>query len=999
MRLRALPKAFRIGLALALLCAVPAFAQTTSATLTGRIRSQQGSAIADASVHARSLSNGAVRSVLSGADGRYRFEILPPGAWAVWVEMADGVTSDVRNVTLGLKQTVNVDFTVGSVATEKVEVRAEAPIVDTSRTGGELRIGGRRTQELPIEGRVITNLALLDSTVQATQPGGFYGERGSVFVINGQTGRSNSFLIDGLDNNDLTSGTTNNAFFSPLVIREFVVLTRQYNAEFGRASGGVLDVITERGENDPSASFFAEGVAQGVSPAGSFVASLPSKAGSQDTTGRYSTGFSLGGPFRKDRAFYFGAYEHQESREVVPFTGVDRHLTTGGVMIAPNHDDNFFFRTDFNLSPGQTLMTRVSFDDRKSFGLNVGGRITPEAGFHLDEKDFQLATSLTSVLSASLVNEARVQFSTSGFDQAANSSRPGVERPSGVFGGNNLNRQNRAETRVQVVDTLTWEAGRHTPKVGVDVMTSRTGIDVKFNPSGNFIYDSDRPFEPGDCGDLNPSQVDPNAPGYPFNPIPCPGMVGVDDDGDGVIDEPGLIGTYPVVYQLINGRPRATLHDTRAALFAQDTWRVGSKLVLDYGLRYDVSTFTLPASSTVASSVPNGGAGVDRNNVAPRFGFAWTPDDAANWVVRGGAGIFYDKIVLGFPAVAAITSGTEIGLLFPQGFTFEITEDVVEQVGVKALKQGLIFPKELILRFSTAPQLDTPYTEQYTLGTERAVGLHGAFSANLTRALGYHTPLLRDLNPPIGTLPSGFPNHVADPNVGSIAAIVTEGRSWYTGLDLGWKWSGARTWYSATYTFSKAIDLGPDPLKGGISLPPNSNDIPGERGRSDSDRRHRFVLFGAAGLPWLGLRVSGSVSLSSGAPFDVTTGKDDNLDGITSDRPKGIGRNTGAGTNLGPVNALRRANGLAPIRTLNEPTFAQVDLKLARPFLFRTGKGSGEMYVQIYNLLDRFNGGPVEGAVLSDNFGKPVGLAGPPRTVEVGLRLGYDPSAGGRTSP
>src|SRR5262249_19520790 len=158
---------------------------------------------------------------------------------------------------------------------------------------------------------------------------------------------------------------------------------------------------------------------------------------------------------------------------------------------------------------------------------------------------------------------------------------------------------------------------------------------------------------------------------------------------DGVIDEPGIIGTYPVVYQLIEGRPAATLRDTRAALFAQDTWRAGSKLVLDYGLRYDVSTFTLPASAAVPSKVPNGGDGSDRNNVAPRLGLAWTPDAAGKWVVRAGAGIFYDKIVLGFPAVAAITSGTQIGLIFPQGFTFEINEKVVEQVGVKTLKQGL----------------------------------------------------------------------------------------------------------------------------------------------------------------------------------------------------------------------------------------------------------------------------------------------------------------------
>ena len=183
--------------------------------------------------------------------------------------------------------------------------------------------------------------------------------------------------------------------------------------------------------------------------------------------------------------------------------------------------------------------------------------------------------------------------------------------------------------------------------------------------------------------------------------------------------------------------------------------------------------------------------------------------------------------------------------------------------------------------------------------------------------------------------------------------------------------------------------MGPDPLKGGVYLPPDSDNLDGERARSDSDRRHRFVLAGATRLPWGNLRASGVLSLATGAPFNVTTGRDENLDGMATDRPQDIGRNTGGDTALGPVNAIRADLGLPLIKGLNEPSYSQLDLKLWRPFQLGEGRGEGEFFLQVFNVFDEFNGGPVEGRVTSRNFGRSIGLAGPPRTWEVGLRVGF----------
>jgi hypothetical protein len=199
-----------------------------------------------------------------------------------------------------------------------------------------------------------------------------------------------------------------------------------------------------------------------------------------------------------------------------------------------------------------------------------------------------------------------------------------------------------------------------------------------------------------------------------------------------------------------------------------------------------------------------------------------------------------------------------------------------------------------------------------------------------------------------------------------------------------------------SYTYSKALDMGPDPLKNGISLPPNSDNLAGERGRSDSDRRHRFVFSGSAPLGWLGLRAAVVIQAASGIPFNVTTGHDENVDGITTDRPKGVARNTGASTSLKPINELRAEEGLPPVRSLEEPTFSQVDLKLSRPFGLRSPGGSptaratgGEFYLQVFNLLDRFNAGTLEGSATSRRFGMPTSLAGPPRTLELGMKLQF----------
>ena len=1002
--------------ALGLLISSPA-AQTTTATLEGRVADESGVPVDGAVVQAQSVATGLLRAAVTDADGVYRIDLLQPGRWRVFIRAASGEARTVE-IDLKLQETRELDFTA-DVLTESVTVTAEAPLLDPQRTTGESRLTGSQSDALPVAGRVISDLALLDASVSAAPPGNYTGERGSVFTVNGQSGRSNSFLVDGVDNNDQTSGTSLNSFFSQLVIQEFVVMTHQFAPEFGRASGGVLNIVTRQGGNEFAGEAFVQGSADRWNSTGELTDSVPIGDIDRDASRRFQTGFSLGGPMKKDKAFYFMAFEHQEAEQLVPFTGLSRDGTFGGRFVAPSDSDNFFLRTDFVLNDKNFLMLRLSADDRSTDGVNVLGIRTPESGFRLDEQDIQLAGSWTSVLKPNLFHELRFLIGDSTLDQQANSDLTAVSRPTGVFGGNQLNRQDRDEFRVQIVDNLTWSVGDHDFKFGADVTWSETDISTRFNPNGGLLYATNEPFEPGDCGDLLFNQVleeDPDNPGFfrlNMREIDCPGVVGIDDDGDGTIDEPGKLSSYPTSLSLVVGEPEDTFDDWRFAVFLQDSWQATPRFQLDYGVRYDLSTYELPGAAAVASTVANGGARRDTDNLAPRLGFSWTPGAEGRWIVRGGGGVFYDKLVLAFPAVAAITSQAEIQFTFPQGLTVELDENIVDELGIDVVRQFLATFPQLTLRFSTGSELETPYTVQWNAGIERSVGKRGALTIDAVRALGYHTPLFKDLNPVVATQFSdtcpesklrrcaGVPIHAFDDGVGSIASLVTEGRTWYSALELGFRRRGDAGWFTGSYTWSKSDDLGFDPLKDGVSLPPDSFDILGERGRADSDRRHRLILSGESALPWFGLRGSAVVTMMTGAPFNIVTGMDDGLDGFLNDRPAGLGRNTGEDTPIDVINSERAdlndefgwvpgdADYLEPVAALEEPDYAQFDVRIWKPFAYGGGNHRGQFFLQVFNLFDRQNGGLVDGRIVSPTFGRVVGQASPPRTFEAGARFGF----------
>lgn len=1016
-----------VALALGAGAPLPCNAQSVSATLTGQVTDPAGSPVPEALVTLRHEETAALRQVFTGADGRYTLGMLRPGHYTLRLEAGGFEPLVQQGVTLPLQGTVTLNLTLATTVLEEVTVTADRPLLDASDTSGGLAVGAREIADLPLSGRVFTDLAMLDASLRPVAPGTFVGERSAVFAANGQGGRSNTFLVDGLDNNDLTVGSRTNSLFSQQVVQEFRVMTDGYAPEFGRASGGVLNILTRSGGNEHEGGFFLQGSSGTFNEEGDFVAPLAPVPDDLETVERLNFGGWASGPMRREKAFYFVAYEEGRSDSLVPFLGLTRdqrdlaeavikgalpspgpgRLPYGGRLLAPDRSQNFFAKFNMIPAPDHQVEVRLSWDEADVHGLNVGGVNTDEWGHTMEEATYQAAASLTSTIGTRWFNEARLLASRSELDQEANSIRPGVDRPSGRYGGNHLQYQGRIEERFQLVDNVSRVHGKHAIKFGMDLQWVKVDIETAFNPNGIFLYTNDDLFEPGD------------------NQLGGIGAVGIDDDGDCYgegCDQPGTPGapcdpshpfcdefpdfdTYPLVFQLIEGAPQADFDTNLAALFAQDEVRVSETLQLTYGLRYDLNTFELDPAYAIPDGPPNGGAKADRDNIAPRFAFTWTPSRTV--LVRGGVGMFYDKVVLGFPAVSAITGQQTLGILPMRSLRIPWNEDTVEERGVDFLRAILVSEPRFSMQFTTGTVLDTPYTVQGNLGVETRVAADTVFSATGVYSRGYHIPLLRDINPVVrfeflGSPDRKLPVHRYE-DLGSISSVETMGNSWYWAFGLGIERREGKARYRFSYVYSRAEDEGSDPLRGGISLPADSDDIPGERGRSDNDQRHRAVFAGTWETPWWGLYVSPVITFATGIPYSIYTTEDSNGDGLVNDRPceradpdqpctgenvtSRLERNSGKDTPLDLVNELRRAEGLPTVDKLDEPVFFQVDLRLSKRF--RSKETLIEAYLQVFNLFDRVNAGPIDGRIGSRYFGQPLALLGPPRTVEMGVRVDF----------
>ncbi|MBA3715397.1 MAG: TonB-dependent receptor, partial [Pyrinomonadaceae bacterium] len=626
-----------VGMCLALAVAsVVAQSQATTGNIEGRVLDPQQAVVTGASVTAVNQATGLEKNATVDDEGNFRLILLPPGSYTVRATGQGFAQTELRDVavTVGGATPLELNLSVGGTS-ESVTVSAEAPIVETTRTSVSTTVNQRAIENLPVNGRNYLDFATLTPGVVRDPT------RGGDLSVGGQKGTLNNLQVDGADNNNTFFGQ---AFgrtgvrppyqFSEESVQEFQVNQNGFSAEFGRAGGAVINVVTKSGTNEFHGGVFEYFRDEALNANTSNLKATQAQGNrpNQRPPSQINQfGGRIGGPIVKNRAFFFFTYDGQRQNLPNPVEPPNFFAQTAAIqaLLLPrlntypvNRDqDVYMAKTDISLNNSNQLSVR--FNRQNFTGVNnefTGQLATEEHSGNSLAKTTTFSGTLASTISTSVVNEFRFQFARDAEPGTANSELPEtqINTDNGflLLGRNNFSPRETTIKRAQFIDNLSYVRGRHNFKTGVDFNFDRV---LNFFPgffSGQYTF-STITLSTGER--LNGYQA------FQRN-IPS-----------GFTQRFGLPNT---------SGPTTNPDLTDYAVFAQDDWRVTPKLTFNLGVRYDYQSLAAPPLQNpdpvlAAAGLDTGFQPEDKNNVAPRLGFSYAFDDKS--VVRGGYGIFYGR--------------------------------------------------------------------------------------------------------------------------------------------------------------------------------------------------------------------------------------------------------------------------------------------------------------------------------------------------------------------
>ena len=735
---------------------------------------------------------------------------------------------------------------------------------------------------------------------------------GGGVTAQGQTDRSNSYMVDGVSNDQIVTAG-NRGGFSLEAVREFAVMTNQFSAEYGLSSGAVFTVITRSGTNEVKGRAFAFHRGDQLDAQNPF--SKAQGSGKAPFSQQRYGGF-LGGPIIRDKLQYFGSYEGTRQRETSVITTtivpVDQRETPN-----PTDGHQAFFKTDQRLTDRQSLSLRYRADRNKSTGNSIGGTATRERGTNSDALVQDIVANHTTVLSSRALNEFRMQFgrqstwnNTEGWSTAG---MPEINRPSSRTGKAYNQPQGRDENRWQFINNFTYTMNSHDLKFGADISFIRAPTFFPRNGDGTFTFTTDAPFDANN------------------------------------------LATYPTQFTQSISDPNVDLDDDIYAGFVQDTWRVRTNVTISMGVRYDREN----AFSTIVG-VPD-----DTNNIAPRLGVVWDPFNDGRTAIRGGYGLYIDQNFLNPPLnVVLAQRANDITIInpgYPDPFSRGTIQSATPSISV------------------SSENIRTPESRSFSLGFKREIMNGVALSADGVYSRGYNQFNNRDLNPrnpATGTRPN--------PNYLRITQYETEGHAWYSALLMSLdKRAGARTpGFGLSYTLAKTIR----DVEGFLFLAQDQLNPAAEKGLATNDRRHQFVGRFNWMMPW-DIQLAGLLQYRSGQPWNVTTGRDSNLDTEQNDRPD-LAVPGGDPLDRATYFAdfTNRVGNLA--RNYNTgPSFVSLDARLSKFVTVQRFRIEG--FIEAFNLTNKVNFGTPVGNLRSSTFGTSTAIQGNQRQLELGFRLDF----------
>jgi hypothetical protein len=925
---------------IALLVAVlhqSAFAQqAATATLSGTIKDPNGALVSGAAVTAKHIATGIVRNSVSSDQGAFVITNLAAGAYEVRVQakgFADKVISDV-NLQVGHTADIEISVDIAAASGEISELFSN-DLVNTTTAVVDGVIRDFEVQNLPLNGRNFLELALL---IPGNSPApNFDPTKTNTLVISsaGQLGRGGNVTVDGADNNDdVVGGAVQN--ISQEAVQEFQIATNRFSAELGRSGSSVVNIVTKSGTNEihgAGSVFFRDEALQGL-PA-TFDRSL-SESPAFD---RQQYAFSIGGPIKKDKAWFFGSIEYRNQDGAV-LVGA-RDLATRSIIRefadAPLNDLLSTERVDWQASDRDHLTFRYSLqreDDVAPSSLIRAIGSASERQASTNNTHSFLAT-YTHILNSRMVN--RLNFSFSHFFNNIEPVTPGPQLtfPSIQDGASFRVPQGTKQRRFQLSDTFTMIRGNHTLNFGGEVQRVRGDFDLRVFQQGRIELIEDFPD--------------------------------FDRDGNGRVDDNDLLfavtlrSNHPDQPLLI---PDAS--NTYIAGFVQDDWRVRRNLMLNVGLRYELDT-DVKNISRVDELNPlilpflHGTRGKDINNFGPRFGFNYATNEG-RLAIHGGYGIYYDRITLEIQSLErgldgrALPIDVRAGNLFfiPPPFLFDPVNGKFPP-GAPTLANpftGFLLPGAGAGGINIIDNgMQNPMVQQFNLGFQQQFGRDFVVRADYLHNFGTHFIIGR-------TIGQVFNPVVGGPDL--VKNLESSVKTKYDGLLLSVeKRFSHHSQFRASYTLSKAFNYANDDQIPFSNGPINPRNLQLEYGPTPNDQRHRFTFAGVFDLPYR-LRLSPIITMALGVPMDILV-----PDG--SQRIPQLQRNAGGrvfhnaaelNTFIQQVNAGGGFAGqplpLVPESARFNDSFNSVDLRVSRQFKLNE-RVSIESIAEVFNLFNVTN--------------------------------------------
>ena len=923
------------------------------ASVSGGVTDPQGAVVPGAHVSARQTETNVLAETTTNSEGRFRFPYLKVGTYELKVHV-DGFADSTRmlKASLGAAFDIPVVLALAGLDTS-VTVSGDTTLLEAARSQIAGTVPQSEVQSLPMNGRNFLDLALLIPGVSPTNIGStqLFAETSAVpgqgISIASQRNLSNNFIVDGLSANDDAAGLSGIPYGVDAV-EQLQVVTSGGQAELGRALGGYINVVTKSGTNAFRGTVY------------DFIRndSLNATNALSGTTlpmDQQQYGGSLGGPLVRNRTFFFGNFEQRLLDQTglvtilpenVPVINAKLLTTaypgspvTTGIYPNPVHNANVLAKLDHHVNGSDHLTARYALYHVTSDNSRGAGALNaPSASAGLDNVDHSLGFGNTWTISPQMVNETRAQVVHSDLNAPPTDLIGPAVSIAGVasFGTLSTSPTRRLNRLYQVVNTLSRQAGAHALRVGVDVVVNEDTITYPRSFRGNYAFSSMANF---------------------------------------------LVGDYSGFTQTF-GDPVVSQANPNVGMYAQDEWRVASGLTLNVGLRYDLQFL-----DTVNT---------DTNNVSPRVGFAWSPANSQDLVVRGSAGLFFDRVPLRAVANAILSAGntTEFANLHQPS----VSSIIPAQAGAPVFPN--ILPARLLtttlVDFTTMDRnLQNAYSRQASIEVERVL------ARGLTASVGYQylrgDNLVMSVNQNVPTCVAQETNNGCRPIPGyrNNSQYSSVAESTYHGLYLSLvqrttNWASVRV----SYTLSKSMNNVGEAF---FSSPVDPTDIMRDWGRSDDDQRHRVVINGTvnssmapATTTWErlshGFQVSTFLQYYSALPFNITSGVA-NLQG-TNSRPLANGATAAPNFDVRAVTLISRNAGIGS-------DFFSLNLRLSRAFPIAGGV-KAEGLVEAFNLTNRAN--PL---TRNSNFGpgayptNPVATfnqitaVGDPRVFQFGLRLTF----------